>query len=226
MLDRDGRKAAKEIVEIGRRMWIKGWVASNDGNISVRLKDGGILATPTGVSKGFLAPTMLVRLDAKGAARPSRTGHHPSSEIRMHMEVYRRRPDIGAVLHAHPPYATAFAVAGIPLDKCVLPEAVLTLGAVEVAPYGTPSTDEIPESIAPLLERSDVVLLANHGALTFGTDLLTAYHRMETLEHTATITHLAMGLGRVKTIPKAQVKKLMELREKLGIQGRVRIKSS
>jgi L-fuculose-phosphate aldolase len=214
MLDRDGRKAAKEIVEIGRRMWIKGWVAANDGNISVRLRDGGVLATPTGVSKGFLTPGMLVRLDAKGAARPGRTGHRPSSEIRMHMEVYRRRPDIRAVVHAHPPYATAFAVAGISLDKCVLPEAVLTLGAVEVAPYGTPSTDEIPESIAP-----------NHGALAFGTDLLTAYHRMETLEHTATITHLAMGLGRVKTIPKAQVKKLMELREKLGIQGRVTIKS-
>lgn len=224
MPGRDGLKAGKEIIDVGRRMWVKGWVASNDGNISVRLKGGGFLATATGVSKGFLTPAMLVRLDRDGRPAPGRNRHRPSSEILMHMEVYRRRPDIGAVVHGHPPYATAFAVAGIPLDQNILPEAILTLGPVEVAPYGTPSTDEIPEAIAPLIERSDVVLLANHGALAFGADLLTAYHRMETLEHTATITHLAMGLGRVKTIPKAQVKKLMELREKLGIKGRVRIK--
>jgi L-fuculose-phosphate aldolase len=223
MLDRNGRRAAGEIVEIGRRMWIKGWVASNDGNVSIRLKDRGFLATPTGVSKGFLKPSMLVRLDEEGAARPGRACLRPSSEIKMHLEVYRRRPDVGAVVHAHPPYATAFAVAGIPLDRCVLPEAVLTLGSVPVAPYGTPSTDEIPRSIAPFIDESDVILLANHGALSFGTDLLTAYHRMETLEHTASIVHLAMGLGRVRTIPKAQVKKLMELREKLGISGRVKI---
>ncbi len=226
MPENKGRKACREIIEVGRRMWIKGWIASNDGNISVRLEDGGFLATATGVCKGFLTPAMLVRLDRNGRPAPGRVRHRPSSEIRMHLEVYRRRPDIGAVVHAHPPYATAFAVAGIPLDQNILPEAVLTLGAVEVAPYGTPSTDEIPNAIAPLIERSDVVLLANHGALSFGADLLTAYYRMETLEHTATITHLAMGLGRVRTIPKAQVKKLMVLREKLGIQGRVRIKSS
>ncbi|MBN2201549.1 class II aldolase/adducin family protein [bacterium] len=226
MPENNSRKTGAEIIEVGRRMWIKGWVASNDGNISIRLKGGGFLATATGVSKGFLTPAMLVRLDRNGRPAPGRNRHRPSSEIRMHLEVYRRRPDIGAVVHGHPPYATAFAVAGIPLDRNILPEAVLTLGAVEVAPYGTPSTDEIPDAIAPLIECSDVVLLANHGALAFGADLLTAYHRMETLEHTATITHLAMGLGRVKTIPKAQMKKLMELREKLGIQGRVKIKSS
>jgi L-fuculose-phosphate aldolase len=129
-------------------------------------------------------------------------------------------------VHAHPPYATAFAVAGIPLDRNVLPEAVLTLGAVPLAPYGTPSTDEIPASIAPFVGESDVVLLSNHGALSFGPDLLAAYHRMETLEHTAFILYLSMGLGRVRTLPRAQVKKLMELREKLGIRGRVTVKSS
>jgi L-fuculose-phosphate aldolase len=226
MFDSKGRRAGREIIEVGRRMWTRGWVASNDGNLSVRLDVRGFLVTPTGVSKGFLTRRMLVRLDETGSARPCRGGFRPSSEIRMHLEVYRRRPDVGAVVHAHPPFATAFAVAGIPMDRNVLPEAVLTLGAVPLAPYGTPSTDEIPESIAPFVEGSDVILLSNHGALAFGSDLLTAYHRMETLEHTAAITWYAMGLGRVRAIPKAQVKKLMELRERMGIPGRVTLKSS
>jgi L-fuculose-phosphate aldolase len=141
----------------------------------------------------------------------------------MHLEVYRQREDVRAVIHAHPPYCTSFAVAGIPLNKCVLPEAILTLGAVPIATYGTPSTREIPDSIKPHIEKSDAVLLANHGALTMGVDLLTAYHRMETLEHSATIVFLSIQLGNVNIIPEKEVEKLMELRQKMNISGRINL---
>ena len=141
----------------------------------------------------------------------------------MHIEVYRQREDVRSVVHAHPPFATAFAVAGIPLDKHILPEAVLTLGAVEIAPYGTPSTMEIPESIRPIIQHADVVLLANHGALALGSDLMTAYHRMETLEHTASILHKAMQLGGVEEIPRPELEKLMEIRKQFKIPGRIYI---
>jgi L-fuculose-phosphate aldolase len=209
------------IIEIGKRLWTKGFVASNDGNISVRINDNEILTTPTGVSKGFMTPDMIIKVDMDGKVLSASGKHRPSSEVKMHMEVYRQREDIRSVVHAHPPYCTSFAVAGIPLNKCVLPEAVLTLGAVPIAPYGTPSTMEIPDSIKPYIERSDAVLLANHGALTLGMDLLTAYHRMETLEHSAYIVFISIQLGNVNIIPESQVEKLMELREKMNIPGRI-----
>jgi len=209
------------IIEIGKRLWTKGFVASNDGNISVRINDDEILTTPTGVSKGFMTPDMIIKVDMDGKVLSAGGKHRPSSEVKMHMEVYRQRKDVRSVVHAHPPYCTSFAVAGIPLNKCVLPEAVLTLGAVPIAPYGTPSTMEIPDSIKPYIERSDAVLLANHGALTLGMDLLTAYHRMETLEHSATIVFISIQLGNVNIIPENKVEKLMELREKMNIPGRI-----
>lgn len=203
------------ILEIGRRLWSRGYVASNDGNITARINDREVLTTPTGVSKGFMTPDMIIRIDMDGKVLSSSRKYRPSSEVKMHLEVYRRREDVKAVIHAHPPYCTSFAVAGIPLNQCVLPEAILTLGAVPIAPYGTPSTNEIPDSIKPYVEKSDAVLLANHGALTLGVDLLTAYHRMETLEHSARIVFLAMQLGNVNIISEKEVEKLMDLREKL-----------
>jgi L-fuculose-phosphate aldolase len=211
------------IIEIGRRLWTKGYVASNDGNITVRIGEDEILTTPTGVSKGFMTPDMIIKMDMDGRVRSPGSKHRPSSEVKMHMEVYRLREDVRAVVHAHPPYCTSFAVAGIPLNRCVLPEAILTLGAVPIAPYGTPSTAEIPDSVKPYIERSDAVLLANHGALTLGVDLFTAYHRMETLEHSASIVFLAIQLGNVNIIPEDQVEKLMELREKMNIPGRIHL---
>ncbi len=208
-------------LEIGRRIWTRGFVASNDGNITVRLNENEILTTPTGVSKGFMTPEMILRLDMEGRPRGNTGQYSPSSEVKMHLEVYRQRPDVGAVIHAHPPYCTSFAVAGIPLDKCVLPEAVLTLGAVPTAPYGTPSTQEIPDSIKPFLQNTDAILLANHGALTFGVDLLSAYHRMETLEHSAHIVFLSIQLGNVNRIPPGEVEKLLEVRTRMNLPGRI-----
>jgi len=213
----------KKILDIGNRMWARGLVAANDGNISVRIGEDEILTTPTGVSKGNMTPDMIIRVNMDGEVLSQNGEFHPSSEVRMHIQVYQQREDIEAVVHAHPPYSTSFAVAGIPLDKCVLPEAIMTLGAVPIAPYGTPSTPEIPESIRPLIQNSDAVLLANHGALTLGADLATAYYRMETLEHSARIIHLALQLGNVNVIPEEQVEKLLEIRKRMNIPGRINL---
>ena len=213
----------KKILDIGNRMWARGLVAANDGNISVRIGEDEILTTPTGVSKGNMTPDMIIRVNMDGEVLSQNGEFRPSSEVRMHIQVYQQREDIAAVVHAHPPYSTSFAVAGIPLDKCVLPEAIMTLGAVPIAPYGTPSTPEIPESIRSLIQNSDAVLLANHGALTLGADLATAYYRMETLEHSARIIHLALQLGNVNVIPEEQVEKLLEIRKRMNIPGRINL---
>jgi L-fuculose-phosphate aldolase len=141
----------------------------------------------------------------------------------MHALAYKERDDIKAVVHAHPPYSTSFAVAGIPLDKCTLPEAILTLGSVPIAPYGTPSTNELPDSIKEYIKESDAILLANHGALTLGSDLLTAYHRMETLEHTSQITYLSISLGNVNILSKDKIEKLMDIRRQMSIPGRIKL---
>ncbi len=214
-------KLKQLIIDIGKRIWTRGYVAANDGNITVRIGKNEILTTPTGVSKGFMCPEMIIKIDMDGNVISKNSRYKPSSEIKMHTEVYRAREDIKAVIHAHPPYCTSFAVAGIPLDKCILPEAIISLGAVPIAPYATPSTKEVPESIKPYIIKTDAILLANHGALTLGTDLLNAYFKMETLEHSAHIIFLAIQLGNVNILPEKEVKKLMEVREKMNIPGRI-----
>ncbi len=211
----------QQIVDIGKRIWTRGYVAANDGNITIRISDNEILTTPTGVSKGFMTPDMIIKMDMDGNVITRNSKYKPSSEVKMHIEVYREREDIKSVIHAHPPYCTSFAVAGMPLDKCVLPEAIIVLGAVPIAPYGTPSTSEIPNSIKPYIKNSDAILLANHGALTLGPDLITAYYRMETLEHTANIVFLALQLGKVNVLQENEVKKLMNIREQMNVPGRV-----
>jgi L-fuculose-phosphate aldolase len=211
----------KQIVEIGKRIWQKGYVASNDGNITVMMNDDELLTTPTGVSKGFMTTDMIIKCDKKGNVISGNSKFRPSSEVKMHLEVYKERPDVKSVVHAHPQYATSFAVAGIPLNKCVLPEAIIVIGAVPIAPYGLPSTMEIPDAIRPLIKNSDAILLENHGALTLGSDLLNAYHKMETLEHTASIVWKAIQLGNVNVLPAEERDRLMTLREKFNLSGRV-----
>ncbi len=208
----------EDICEVGRRIYQNGYVAANDGNITVRLGENEVLTTPTGVSKGFMTPDMLIKVNMSGEVLSGKL--KPSSELKMHLRVYRERPDVGSVIHAHPPTATGFAVAGIPLDRCVLPEVIIALGSIPIAEYGTPSTEEIPDAIMEYLTGCDAVLLANHGALTVGTDLFNAYFKMETMEHFAKISLVARQLGQELEIPKHQVKKLMEVREKLGVVGK------
>ena len=209
------------IIEIGRRIWTRGYVASNDGNISVKLNDHEILTTPHGVSKGFMTKEMIIKVDTTGKVISGDPKYHPSSELKMHLEVYKERPDVKSVVHAHPPYATSFAVAGIPLNKCVLPEAIIIIGAVPTAKYGLPSTMEIPDAIREHIKNSDAILLENHGALTLGSNLLNAYHNMETLEHTASIVWKAIQLGNINVLPENERDRLMSLREKFKLQGRV-----
>jgi L-fuculose-phosphate aldolase len=206
-----------DIVEVGRRMYARGYTASNDGNISVRLGSDRLLMTPKNVCKGFMTPDMMCITDLAG--RKLQGDREPSSEMLMHLEVYRRRPDVAAVVHAHPPTATGFAVAGIPLDRAVLAEVLCTLGSIPIAEYATPSTQELPDAVAKYIKAHDGMLLANHGALTVGADVLGAYYKMETIEHFAKISLVARMLGRENLIARQEVLRLQELRGTYGIKA-------
>ena len=210
----------KQICEIGKRIYNRGMVASNDGNISVKLNDNEFLCTPTGVSKGFMTPEYICKVDAKGNVLQAYEGFKPSSEIKMHMRVYKERPDVNSVVHAHPVYATSFAIAGIPLTEPIMPEAVIALGCVPIAEYGTPSTEEIPDAVSKYLPYYDAVLLENHGALAFSDSLLNAYHKMESVEFYAQLLYQAKMLGGPKPLSEEQVQRLYEIRRKFGMKGK------
>ena len=210
-------EAVQEMIAAGRRLDALGYVPATDGNLSVRLSSREILATVSGVKKGFLTPRDFTTIDPEG--RPLRGGAAVSTEILMHLRIYSERPDAKAVVHAHPPTATGFAVAGIPLRECVLPEVVSTIGAVPLAPYATPSTDKLPESIAPFLASHNAILLANHGAVTFGPSLFQAMNRMETVEQFAKILFVARTLGTVNLLTPAQVDDLNRIRHRYGYSG-------
>lgn len=210
----------KEICEIGRRIYAKGMVAANDGNISVKLNDNEFLCTPTGVSKGFMTPDYICKVDKNGKVIQASGNYKPSSEIKMHMRVYKERPDVKSVVHAHPMYATSFAIAGIPLSQPIMPEAVITLGCVPIAEYGTPSTDEIPDAVSKYLPYYDAVLLENHGALTYSDSLLSAYYKMESLEFYAQLLYQSKQLGGPQELSESQVQRLYEIRREFGMTGK------
>ena len=207
--------ARAAIVEVGRRLHAREYVASNDGNVSVRLDADRLLTTPTGVSKGFMTPDMLVVTDFEG--RKLAGGRNPSSELLMHLAVYRHRPEVNAVVHAHPPVATGFAVAGIELNRAVLAEVVTTLGSIPIADYGTPSTHELADAVGRYITTHDGLLLANHGALTVSGDLMSAYYKMETVEHFARISLVARLLGGERLLSREEVTRLQSLRGTYGI---------
>ena len=206
-----------DIVEVGRRMYARGYTASNDGNISVRLGSDRLVMTPKSVCKGFMTPDMMCITDLDG--KKLQGDRDPSSEMLMHLEVYRQRPDVQAVVHAHPPTATGFAVAGIPLDRAVLAEVIATLGSIPIAEYATPSTRELPDAVRKYIKAHDGMLLANHGALTVGADLYAAYYKMETIEHFAKISLVARLLGGENLISRDEVLRLQELRGTYGIKA-------
>lgn len=210
----------KEMCEIGKRVYNRGMVAANDGNFSVKLNDNEFLCTPTGVSKGFMTPEYICKVDAQGKVIQANKGFRPSSEIKMHMRVYKERPDVKAVVHAHPLYATSFAIAGIPLTQPIMPEAVISLGCVPIAEYGTPSTEEIPDAVSKYLQYFDAVLLENHGALAYSDSLLNAYYKMESLEFYARLLYQSKMLGGPKELTPSQVERLYELRRKMGMTGK------
>lgn len=208
-----------QIVDVCHKMWQLGWVAANDGNVSARLDDGTFLATPTGMSKSFITPDKLVRINAKGEILDAADGLRPSSEIKMHLRCYEKRPDVWSVIHAHPPGATGFAVAHRSMDMYNMIEDVAVIGSVPLTPYGTPSTVEVPDAIEPYLAEHDVMLLENHGALAVGSDVVTAFYRMESLELWAKITINAIILGGSYDISRENVQKLLDLRGYYGVTG-------
>ncbi|MEA5155023.1 class II aldolase/adducin family protein [Raineyella sp.] len=200
----------EQICQVGRWLWQKGMVAANDGNISVRLGQDRIICTPTGVSKAMMDADLLPIVTVDGDPVDDRA-LPPSSEIKMHLAVYREDPSVGAVVHAHPLYATMWAVAGQPISARMLPETVVTMPQVPLAPYATPSTQAVPDSVVPLVAGNRACLLENHGALTWGHDLLSAYLMMERLEYTAQLTwHLSLT-GRGRDLPDAEVTTLRTL---------------
>lgn len=207
-------RARQHLIRICRELYDRFYLVSTDGNVSMRLPGERVLTTPTGTNKGFLAPEDLVVTDLEGRAQG--TGR-PSSELAMHLLVYRLRPEVGAVVHAHPRGATAFAAAGLPLDACLLTESVCGLGTVPLAPLALPSTHEVPESIRELIPRTSALLLGNHGVLAYGRDLMEAYNRMEAVEQFAEVQLRVLALGG-GGIPAERARALEGLREGYGMR--------
>ena len=209
----DEQTARREIVRVGQLLYERSYVVSSDGNVSVRLDDGRILATPTQTNKGRMTEDGLAVTDLEGKALNDRRA---SSELAMHLLIYRERPDIRSVCHAHPPHGSAFAVAGLAIDQPILSEVILTLGCVPLAEYGTPSTDELTEAMRPLVKNHNALLMANHGAVAYGEDVWQAFDRLETLEHTAKIAILARALGGARDLSPDSIEKLIDVRERAG----------
>jgi L-fuculose-phosphate aldolase len=213
----------QEMVRVARLLWERNYAIATDGNLSVRLGSDRLLVTPSGFSKGFLSTSDLVAigLDRDLTLRSSSyrgSDKKPSSEIAMHLEVYRRRPDVKAVIHAHPPVSVAFSIAGVSLARCVIPEVIVTLGAIPTTEYATPGTTDVPASIGQAIQEHDAVILAHHGSLTVGRTLWEAYLRLEKVEHTAQITLAAHQLGQVQSLTPEAVERLTEKRREL-LQG-------
>ncbi len=207
-------EARKQIVRVCRRMYDKGLIAGGDGNVSVRLSEDRLLITPSGVHKGDLSEADLVVTDRQGKKLKGKG--RPSSEILMHLLCYQLRLDVGAVVHAHPIHAIGLAMAGVSLANCILPESCISLGFILTAPYTTPGTEEVPRALKELVTRADAVLLDRHGSLTLGPTLTVAYNRLESVEHTAKITHAARCLGPVAPLSERNVEKLREVARKFG----------
>jgi len=204
-----------ELVEVGRRLYERGFIAGTDGNLSVRLGADRMLTTPSGVHKGMLRPEQIVTCDLEGRPVDDR---RPSSEIRMHVLVYQARPDVSAAIHAHPVHSVALSLVGVSLAECLLPEPALALGSIPTAPYATPTTEDVPSSIRELLsQRYNALILARHGTLTLGRTLEEAVLRLETVEHTAKITAVARSIGATSALPAEEVERIEAIARDLGI---------
>jgi len=208
----DEKALREQICDIGKNLWNRGMVASNDGNISALMPGGRVLCTPTAVSKGYLTPSMLAVVDLQGNVLEQHEGHRPSSEVKMHLRIYQVSPAAGAVVHAHPLYGTVFAVMGEAIRTKMMPESVVTMSEVPLAPYATPSTEAVPDSVEPFALTHTACLLEHHGALSWGPDLMTAYLTMERLEYTAQMTYLLRQIGGERDLPDEEIARLNALR--------------
>lgn len=211
----DDWRLRREIVEFGRRVYEKDLAAGSDGNISARVMSDRLLITPSGCCLGELRAEELVYVDFNGNLLSGRG--KPSSELPMHIVAFKERPDVEAIIHAHPPIATAFTVAGLTLAQCVIPEIVLAFGCIPTAEYATPSSDEGPRVIRSLVKKHDALVLDRHGSLTLGKNLADAFRKLEKVEHCARVTLAARQLGRVKTLSEDEIRRLEEVRQQLGL---------
>lgn len=212
------RELRQDIVEIGRLVYQKGWVAANDGNISIRLDEHRVLCTPTGISKGMMTPDDLIICDLQGNKIEGR--RERTSEILMHLTIYGMRQDVKAVVHTHAPVATGFAASGRALNQALLPEVVIGLGCIPLAAYGLPGTPELSEAMRPFIPKYNALLLANHGAVAYGEEVYQAFFRMETIEHYARISLVAELLGGPTLLPRVEVQKLLDSRSRYGVKSR------
>lgn len=213
----------KALCEIGKLCYARNYIVGADGNLSARMSDGTILITPTGAMKGFLEPTQLAHVDMTG--EPVDEGPRASSETGIHIVAYEERPEMKAVVHAHPPHAVAMTIAGIDLQAPIIPEVVVTIGGIPTAPFATPGTSELGDSIRDILRCSDTVMMTHHGSVTLGANLLDAYKKLDMIEHTARILWMAHAIGHVKPLDPERVKLLLETRAKLGIDTQNTIES-
>jgi L-fuculose-phosphate aldolase len=204
MIDRP--HIVRQMIDVCHRLYARGMVTATDGNVSARLENGNILATRSGINKGEVGEGDLVEVLPDGTQVGGKG--RPSTELGMHLFIYSKRPDVLAVVHAHPIYATGFATARIALDQCTFPEVIVGLGAIPLADYATPSTPEVAASLAPFVSQSDAILLANHGVVTYGANLSEAYYKMEKVEHAAHITFVATLLGGARSLTEEQLEKL------------------
>src|SRR5215210_886033 len=209
----DEQTAKQDLIRVCHLMYERSYVVSSDGNVSVRLDDRRVLATPKMTCKGRMTEDLIAVTDLEGRTLNNQKA---SSELAMHLLIYRERPDVKAVCHAHPPNGTAFAVAGLAIDQPILSEVILTLGCVPLAEYGTPSTSELTEAMRPLIKHHNALLMANHGAVAYGADVWQAFDRLETLEHTAKISILARLLGGPRNLSSDAIEKLINVREAAG----------
>ncbi|MEO0964169.1 MAG: class II aldolase/adducin family protein [Planctomycetota bacterium] len=209
----------RDICEVGRRIWHKGFCAGNEGNHSVRIGEDRVLCTPTGISKGFLEPEDVCVVDMDGTqVERNPKGRTRTSEVKVHLAIYKKREDIKAVIHSHPPHATAFAIAGIPLPEGIHPEAEVFLGRVPTAPYATPSKQDLPDSITPLIgENTNTVLMGNHGTVSFSTDLIDTYYKLEIIDAYCRILMLVKQLGRANVLNTEQMTELLQVKQQFGL---------
>src|SRR5437868_6236245 len=217
-MSKSEREYRQDILEVGKLVYQKGWVAANDGNISVRLDQHRVLCTCTGVSKGMMTADDLIVCDLEG--NKIEGSRERTSEIAMHLTIYQMRPDVNSVLHAHPPTATGFAVAGRPLNLALLPEVIIGLGCVPLAGYGLPGTPALTDGMLPYIPKYDAILMGNHGCVSYGDDVYRAFFKMETVEHFARIALVAELLGGPKVLPKDEVDKLFDSRTRYGVKSR------
>ncbi|MFW5682913.1 MAG: class II aldolase/adducin family protein [Phycisphaeraceae bacterium] len=210
----------QQICDIGKRIWQKSFCAGNEGNHSVKVADNRYLCTPTGISKGFLEPEDVIVCDAEGQQiEPNARGRKPTSEIKVHLAIYKVRSDVGAVIHSHPPHATAFAIAGIPLPEAVHPEAEVFLGKVRTAQFAMPSTHDLPQSLLPLIgPETNSLLMGNHGSVSFSTDIIDAYYKLEILDAYCRVLLLVHQLGRINLLDQDQMKGLLEVKKRFGLE--------